>query len=661
MSTTFEIQKRMAELAETLEYHSKKYYVEDAPEISDYDYDMLFRELVTLEEKYPELADKNSPTKRVGGKALEKFEKVSHTVPLGSLQDVFSYEELEAFLARIGGDGVEYSVEAKIDGLSVALRYENGRLVRGATRGDGFVGENVTENIRTIRSIPLTIPYSGVLEVRGEVFMPRATFEKLNAQRTEKGEALFANPRNAAAGSLRQLDSKITAARELDIFVFNLQYCDKSFENHDESLEFIRSLGFNVLPLRKTVSRVSEVVDFIAHIGEQRDDLPYDIDGAVVKVNSIPLRLEIGENTSTPKWAVAYKYPPEVKAARLLDITVAIGRTGVLTPTAVLEPVRLAGTTVRAASLHNMDIIHGRDIRIGDMVFVRKAGDIIPEIIGSDDKARTGTEQVFRMPETCPSCGERIVRDEDEAAYRCTNASCPAQLLRNIEHFASRGAMNIDGLGEAVVKGLVESGLIRDAADLYYLTADRVKDLDRMGEKSAQNLINAIEESKTRGLDRLITSLGIRQVGEKASKSLARHFGDIEALFTATAEDLTAIPDIGGITAGCIVDFFAHPQTREMITRLREAGVVTISEEDDKDAPKPFMGLTFVVTGTLSTMSRDEANTLIESLGGKAAGSVSKKTSFVVAGESAGSKLTKAQSLGVPVLTESEFLEKAGK
>ena len=659
MKIPAEIQKRMAELAKILEYHSKKYYIEDAPEISDYDYDMLFRELVRLEEENPELADPNSPTKRVGGKALEKFEKVSHTVPLGSLQDVFSYEELEAFLSKIGGDGNAYSVESKIDGLSVALRYEQGHLVRGATRGDGFVGENVTENIRTIRSIPLTIPYEGTLEVRGEVFMPRATFEKLNSVRAENGEALFANPRNAAAGSLRQLDSKITAARELDIFIFNLQYCDKAFENHDESLDFIKSLGFNVLPLRKTVYKVSDVVDFIAHIGEERDDLPYDIDGAVVKINSIPLRLEIGENTSTPKWAVAYKYPPEVKSARLLDITVAIGRTGVLTPTAVLEPVRLAGTTVRAASLHNIDIIHSRDIRIGDMVFVRKAGDIIPEIIGSDEKARNGSEQVFRMPETCPSCGEKILRDEDEAAYRCTNAACPAQLLRNIEHFASRGAMNIDGLGEAVVKELVESGLIHSAADLYYVSAEEIEDLDRMGKKSAQNLMSAIEASKTRGLDRLITAFGIRQVGEKASRSIARHFGDIEKLFGATAEELTAIPDIGSITASCIVDFFAHPQTREMVTKLQNAGVVTVlSEDKGGDAPKPFAGLTLVVTGTLSSMSRDEANALIERLGGKAASSVSKKTSFVVAGENAGSKLTKAQTLGVPILTESEFIEK---
>lgn len=655
-----DIQKEIISLREQLEYHSRKYYVEDAPEISDYDYDMMFRRLTELEEKYPGYRDENSPTKRVGGRALEKFEKVSHTVPLNSLQDVFSFEELTDFLDKIGGDGLEYSVEAKIDGLSVALRYENGVLVRGATRGDGTVGENVTENIRTIRSIPLTIPYRGILEVRGEVYMPRASFERLNEQREKNGEALFANPRNAAAGSLRQLDSKITASRGLDIFIFNLQYCDRTFTKHDETLDFAAEQGFHVIPLRKTVKTVREASDFVAYIGEQREGLPYDIDGAVIKVNDLAQRTLIGENTSTPKWAVAYKYPPEVKATRLTDITVAVGRTGVLTPAAVLEPVRLAGTTVKAATLHNLDIIKERDIRIGDMVFVRKAGDIIPEIIGADEKARTGNEIVFEMPEKCPSCGEKIVRDEDEAAYRCTNAACPAQLLRNIEYFASRGAMNIDGLGEAVVKALVDAGMVKDVSDLYYLEAEKIADLDRMGQKSAENLITAIENSKTRGLEVLLCALGIRQVGNKAAKAVARQLGSIDALFETTTEQLTAIPDIGPVTAESITDFFAHPQTRTIIGKLKNAGVLmTAATLPDENTPQPFAGLTFVVTGTLPTLTREGANEFIESRGGKAASSVSKKTNYVVAGTDAGSKLTKAQQLGVPVIDEAKLRELA--
>ncbi len=653
------LMQKIEELRKTLEYHAYQYYVKDSPQISDYEYDRLYRELLDLEAAHPEWDDPHSPTKRVGGQALDKFEKVSHTVPLGSLTDVFSFEELENFLKNTGEQD-SYSVEAKIDGLSVALRYENGKLVRGATRGDGRIGEDVTANLRTIMSIPLTIPYTGVLEVRGEVYMPRSSFERVNAEREEKGEPKFANPRNAAAGSLRQLDPKIAAARGLDIFVFNLQYCEKVFSCHDETLSFLSEQGFKIIPLIATLRGYDEIVAMIRRIGELRDELPYDIDGAVVKENVLSRREELGETANTPKWAVAYKYPPERKATKLTDIVVQVGRTGVLTPNAVLEPVRLAGTTVSRATLHNIDFITEKDIRIGDTVWVQKAGDIIPEVVSVDKEKRNGGECRYTMPDRCPSCGEPVVKDDEEAAVRCTNSSCPAQLIRNLSYFASRSAMNIDGLGEAVVKSLCDRQLVKQAADLYYLQAKDVAALDRMGEKSAANLIAAIEDSKARGPEKLLCAFGIRQVGEKAAKAITQKFYDLYELFTATEEELTAIPDVGAITAGHIIDFFSHPQTREMLDAMKAAGVVT-SKERTLPESGVLDGMTFVLTGTLPTMKRDEAAALIERHGGKTASSVSKKTTYVLAGAEAGSKLAKAEQLGIPILSEEELLSMLGR
>ncbi len=646
------IKTEIDELRKKLEYHSYKYYVEDAPEISDFEYDAIFRRLQDLENEHPEFDDPNSPTKRVGGIALDKFEKVTHTVPLGSLSDVFSFDELNSFLSDKEDD--EFSVEAKIDGLSVALRYENGNLVRGATRGNGLVGEDVTANIRTIRSIPLTIPYKGVLEVRGEVYLPRANFEKLNKRREEKGETLFANPRNAAAGSLRQLDSKIAAERGLDIFIFNLQYCDKTFTSHDESLDFLRELGFKIIPLIKTIKGSAAICDMIKHIGELRDELAYDIDGAVVKENLLSRRDELGETSSTPKWAVAYKYPPEKKLTKLTDIVIQVGRTGALTPNAVLSPVRLAGTTVSRATLHNIDFITEKDIRIGDSVYVQKAGDIIPEVVSVEKKDRNGSEIAYEMPKFCPSCGEPVSRDPDEAVVRCTNVSCPAQIVRTISYFASRPAMNIDGLGEAVVSLLIDNGLIKNVADIYYLDPNDVSKLDRMGEKSAENLISAINGSKTRGADRLLSAFGIRQVGEKAAKNIINAYPDIDMLFDLNEEQLSEVDDIGLITARSIVDFFSHPDTRILVDRLKAAGVVTVKEKSLKG--NKLEGMTFVLTGTLPTMSRSDASALIEENGGKTSSSVSKKTTYVVAGAEAGSKLTKAESLGITVIDEEGLL-----
>lgn len=648
------LMQKIEELRKKLEYHAYKYYVEDSPEISDYEYDMMFRELQKLEEEHPEYSNENSPTKRVGGKALDKFVKVRHTVPLGSLADVFSFEELKEYLTNTGVDD-EFSVEAKIDGLSVALRYENGRFVRGVTRGDGVIGEDVTENLRTVNSIPLSIPYKGILEVRGEVYMPRNSFEKLNAAREEHGEPQFANPRNAAAGSLRQLDSKITAARGLDIFVFNLQVCDKTFTKHDETLDFLRSQGFKVIPLVKTLSGYEAITKQITEIGNIRENLPYDIDGAVVKENDLSRRIQLGETANTPKWAVAYKYPPERKPTKLLDIIVQVGRTGVLTPNAILEPIRLAGTSVSRATLHNLDYIRDKDIRIGDTVYVQKAGDIIPEVVLTDKKSRTGTEIEYKMPEYCPSCGEPVAFSPDEAAVRCTNSACPAQLIRNITYFASRSAMNIDGLGEGVVKLLCENGLVKNCADLYKLEVSQLASLERMGEKSASNLVEAINQSKERGLDRLICAFGIRQVGEKAAKAVAEKFGNIDELFDTTVEKLTEIPDVGEITAMNIVNFFSHPQTRIIVDELKHYGVRTVSLRRASNGNK-LEGLVFVLTGTLPTMSRDEASALIEKNGGKTSSSVSQKTSFVLAGAEAGSKLEKAQKLGVPIIEENDFL-----
>ena len=652
MSDKTIIEKEIKELREKIEYHSRKYYVEDAPEISDYEYDKMFYTLVRLEEENPEFADVNSPTRRVGGKALDKFEKITHTYPLKSLSDVFSYEELGDFVRKIKADypDAEFSVECKIDGLSVAIHYENGELVYGATRGDGLIGELVTENIRTIGSVPLKIEYTGTLEVRGEVYMPKSSFEKVNAEREENGEALFANPRNAAAGSLRQLDSKIAASRGLDIFVFNLQYCDKNFNSHNETFDFMRENGFKVIPFAKVVSEFDEIIDTIKEIGEKRGTLPFDIDGMVIKVNSLSLREEIGEGSGTPKWAVAYKFPPEEKETELLSIDIQVGRTGVLTPIANLSPVRLAGTTVSRATLHNLDFIRERDIRVGSTVTVRKAGDIIPEIVSAK---HTEGLPMYNFPESCPACGEKVSRGE-EAAIRCTNSACPAQLRRNLVHFASKGAMDIDGFGPAVADALCDKGLVKNVADIYYLKEEDLISLERMGEKSVKNLLNAIENSKTRGLAKLLYALGIGQIGDKTADSLAQNYTDIEDFFTVSAEKLVEIDDIGDIVSKCVCDFFAHPSTRETIDRLKDAGVVTASAKKEKKDNR-FEGITFVLTGTLPTLTRSEAEEIIISHGGKTSSSVSKKTGIVLAGAEAGSKLTKAEQLGVKIIDEEEF------
>ena len=651
------------ELRKTLIYHAERYYVYDSPEISDYDYDMMYARLLSLEEKYPSLVVPDSPTQRVGGKALEKFEKVTHKVKMNSLSDVFSYEEIEDFVIRVRntvGD-VVFSVEPKIDGLSVALSYENGVFAGGATRGDGEVGEDVSENLKTVYSIPLVLKKPLTLTVRGEVYMPVSAFEKINAKREAEGKALMANPRNAAAGSLRQLDSKITAQRKLDIFVFNLQEGDiyddgRLPTDHSETLEALRELGFKTLEHTVLAHNTAEIIEHIKYIGNMREALGYDIDGIVIKVNSLSDRIKLGEGTNTPKWAVAYKYPPEEKETKLLDITVAVGRTGVLTPNAVLSPVRLAGTVVSRATLHNLEFIRERNIKLGDTVIVRKAGDIIPEVVRAVIDKRDGSEREFMMPTRCPSCNEPVFYDADEAAAaRCTNSACPAQLSRSIEHFASKGAMNIDGLGPQIVELLLEAGLIKDVADLYLLKADDVASLERMGKKSADNLIKSIENSKSAGLERLIYALGIRNIGEVAAVALAARFKTLTACFDATVEELCAIEDFGEITAECVVNFFSHEPNRRLCERLIEAGLVT--ESVAVAASNKFEGLTFVLTGTLPTMSRDEAGALIKKNGGKVSGSVSSKTSYVVAGEAAGSKLTKAQALGVKIISEDELLE----
>ena len=656
------LRARAEQLRRELEYHAKQYYVYDAPVISDYEYDQLYYELVHLEEDYPELDDPASPTHRVGGKALDKFEKVTHTARMDSLSDVFSYDELGDFIHRVHEvlPDAPFSVEPKIDGLSVSLRYVGGVLTQGATRGDGITGEDVTSNIKTIFDIPLTLPEPLDLVVRGEVYMPRAVFERLNAKREAEGTALLANPRNAAAGSLRQLDPNITAQRALSIFVFNFQegslYLDgHAPETHTETLDRLAELGFTTLRETAVCTTHTDIVAHIESLGAKRDDLAYDIDGVVIKLDRLADRTRMGEGTNTPKWAVAYKFPPEQKITKLESVTVAVGRTGVLTPTANLSPVRLAGTTVSRATLHNLDFIRERDIHLGDYVTVQKAGDIIPEVVCAHPEKRDGTEIPFEMPTVCPSCGEPVFREEGEAAVRCTNAACPAQLSRGIEHFASKDAMDIDGLGPQIVEALIRADLIRDPADLYTLKAEQVANLERMGEKSAQNLIAAIERSKGAGLERLLYALGIRNIGAVAAAALGARFGTLEAAMEATVEDLCAIPDFGEITALCVVNYFSHEQNRNLCRRLADAGLVTTSTA----APTSdrYAGKTFVLTGTLPTMSRDEASALIKAQGGKVSGSVSKKTDYVVAGEAAGSKLTKANELGVTVIDEATLLE----
>ena len=649
--------EEMKQLRETLNAHGYRYYVLDDPQISDYEYDHMLRRLEDLEREHPEEITPDSPTQRVGGPTLSEFAPVEHPVPLESLQDVFNGGEVEEFLERVAGTfpDAEYSVEPKVDGLSVALEYRDGVFVRGATRGDGRVGEDVTENLRTIRSIPMTLPEKlPRLIVRGEVYMARSVFEEINARRELEGKPLMANPRNAAAGSLRQLDPKVAAQRRLDIAVFNLQLAEgRTFTSHTETLDYLKDQHFKVISGRR-LRRLPEIMEEIERLNDTRMERPFDMDGAVIKLNSLADREVLGSTAKCPKWAIAYKYPPEKKPAKVLDIVVQVGRTGVLTPKAVLSPVRLAGTTVTNATLHNQDYITQKDIRIGDTVIVQKAGEIIPEVVEVVPGERPETAQPYFLPDTCPVCGAPVTRDPDGAAVRCTGAECPAQLLRNLTHFASRNAMDIDGLGPAVMNQLIESGLVKTAADLYGLRAEEIAQLDRMGAKSAQNAVEAIAKSRENDLWRLLFALGIRQVGEKAAKVLAARFGSFDALANASEEELTAIDDVGPITARYLREWLESPQSRDLIARLKVAGVNM--ESRTKPIDSRFAGQTFVLTGALTRFTRDEAAEMIEQRGGKAAGSVSKKTTCVVAGENAGSKLKKAQELQIPVLTEEEFL-----
>ncbi len=673
--------KRIEELRRLLRYHSKLYYEKDEPEISDYEYDMMFRELTELEAAHPELDSAASPTHRVGGSADDRFAKVRHPVKMGSLTDVFSFDELRAFvdkakqqLADMGETEVLFSVEPKIDGLSVELTYENGSFVLGATRGDGVVGEDVTANLYEIKSIPHKLPEPLSLTVRGEVYMPRDMFAKLNAAKEEAGEKLWANPRNAAAGSLRRLDPSETGERGLSIFVFNFQtgelYADgRAPETHSETVDRLKELGFTVIDMLRVTGDTDEIIKAIKELGERRDSLPNDIDGVVIKANSLRQRGLLGENTSTPKWAVAYKFPPEEKRTKLIDIALQVGRTGVVTPNAVLEPIRLAGTSVSRATLHNIDIIREKDIRIGDTVIVRKAGDIIPEIVGSVPECRTGEEKPFRFPECCPSCGEKLVFDSDdgedgaetdgEGAVRCINPSCPAQLERRLIHFASKGAMGIDGMGPAVVKLLKDAGLVSSPADIYRLRAEDIEKLPRMGTLSAQKLAASIEASKSAGASRLLFALGVRHIGEAASEDICRRFGGIYPLFDADEDEIAKINDIGAVTAHSLKEFFALPETRELVDSLAESGVIT--EYTGTAAGNSLEGLTFVLTGTLPTLSRSEASAKLKALGAKVAGSVSSKTSYVVAGEAAGSKLDRANQLGITVIDENGLFELLGE
>ncbi len=651
------IQKEMNELNEKLEYYAKKYYEDDAPIISDYDYDMLLRKLSELEKQYPEYKLPNSLTQRVGGKVLEKFTQVQHKVQMQSLQDAFSYDELIAFDKRVREviEDPEYVLEPKIDGLSVSLEYENGIFVRGSTRGDGLVGEDVTENIKTIKTVPLKInepiPF---IEVRGEAYISKSRFEFLNQQREDEELPLFANPRNAAAGSIRQLDSSVCASRGLDLLVFNLQDAE-GFEDisHDSTLNKLSDLGFNVNKVWGHYKTIDSVIEGIKEIGENRSNFEFDIDGAVIKVDNYDHRTILGSTAKVPKWAIAYKYPPEEKETKLLDIVIQVGRTGVLTPNAVLDTVRLAGTNVSKATLNNADFIKNKDIRIGDTVIVRKAGDIIPEIVGVNIDKRPVNTHEYIMPINCPSCNAPTYREQGQAAVRCTNPSCPAQLKRNIVHFASRDAMDIEGLGVALVDQLIENKMITCPSDLYNLDFNKVASLDRMAEKSAQNLKNAIDRSRSAGLDQLLFAMGIRNVGKQTAKLLAKKYKSIDAIMSATKDDLLSTDEVGEIIAENIINFFSLEQTVNMINELKKCGVNT--EYSDTLESDKFAGLTFVLTGKLTKYVRDEASTLIEQRGGKVSSSVSKKTNYVIAGEDAGSKLDKATKLGVTIISEEEF------
>ena len=659
-----EAKERIEELRKKTEYFAKKYYDEDKPEISDFEYDMMMVELRNLEKEYPEFKSEDSLTQKVGGHVKEGFQKVTHEVPLQSLQDVFSIAEVNEYIGKINEKAKEnnienkrYVVETKIDGLSSALEYKQGKFVRGATRGNGLVGENVTENLKTIKTIPMELNEKIDIIVRGEVFISKKDFEKMNQKREEEGEELFANARNAAAGSLRQLDSKITKTRPLDIYIFNVQKIEgKEFNSHFEELEYLEKLGFNVNPVRIPCKDEKEVEEAIKEIGRKRERLTFDIDGAVVKVDDLKFREILGQTAKTPRWAIAYKYPPERKETKLKDIICQVGRTGVITPMAILEPVKVAGSTISKTTLHNEDFIKEKDLKIGDTVVIQKAGDVIPEIVEVKKNKRTGEEKDFQMPKVCPVCGAEAVREEGEAAVRCTGIECPAKLFRNLVHFASREAMNIDGLGEQIIKQLLDKNLISNMADIYSLTLEDIASLKKNGKKFAENLINAINNSKQNDLYRLITAFGIRHVGTKAAKVLAKKYKTMDRLIEVTSSELALVEDIGPIMADSIREFFLQDQTIDLIKRLKQAGVnMKYIEEEGSD--ERFFGKTFVLTGTLEKYTRGEAGNIIEKFGGKTSSSVSKKTDYVLAGDEPGSKLTKAQTLGVKIITEQEFDE----
>lgn len=657
-------EKRIKELRKQVEYHAKRYYDDDNPEITDFEYDMMMLELRTLESQFPELITKDSLTQKVGGTVKEGFQKVEHEVPLQSLQDVFDFDEIEAFDERVkkqaeenGIENPQYVVETKIDGLSAALEYVDGKFVRGATRGNGLLGEDVTENLKTIKTIPQELSEKINITVRGEVFISKKDFEEMNQEREENEEETFANARNAAAGSLRQLDSNITKNRPLDIYIFNVQKIEgKEFNSHYEELEYLRKLGFNVNPVLIPCKDTEEVIKAIQKIGEDRENLTFGIDGAVVKVDDLNLRKIMGTTSKVPKWAIAYKYPPERKETILKDITFQVGRTGVITPMAILEPVKVAGSTISKTTLHNEDFVKEKGLKIGDRVIIQKAGDVIPEIVEAVVSKRTGEEKDFEMPKVCPVCGAEAVREEGEAAVRCTGIECPAKLYRNLVHFVSREAMNIDGLGENIIGVLLEKKMISNIADIYDLKFEDIASLKKNGKKFAQNLIDSINASKENDLYRLITAFGIRHVGVKAAKILAKTYNNIDNLAEADVENLSQVEDIGPIVANSIREFFEQEQTKDLISRLKQAGVNTQRlKEDDED--ERFTGKTFVLTGSLENFSREEASNIIEKFGGKTSSSVSKKTSYVLAGEDAGSKLTKAQNLGVTIITEQEFAD----
>ncbi|MCB5745426.1 NAD-dependent DNA ligase LigA [Intestinibacter bartlettii] len=655
-------QKRIEELINLINYHNEKYYNQDSPEIEDFEYDNLMKELIKLEEENPELKRNDSPSNRVGGKPLDKFEQVVHKIPMLSLSNAYSWEDLKDFDSRVreaAGSDVEYVVEFKIDGLSVGLNYNNGIFESGATRGNGIVGENITKNLMTIKNIPLNIDEKGELTVRGEVYISKKDFEEINKIQEEQDQPLYANPRNLAAGSLRQLDSKLTAKRPLDIFIFNLEDINsKQFKTHSESLEYLKQLGFHVSPEFKVFKTMDEIIEYIKYWTEHREDLGFGIDGMVIKVNNLAQREQMGYTAKSPRWAIAYKFPAERKETKLLDIVVEVGRTGTITPTAVLEPIRLAGTTVSRATLHNEDYINEKDIKINDTVLVQKAGDIIPQVVEVIKEKRTGEEIEFKMPEECPVCGEPTVRLEGEAAVKCINISCPAQIRRGIIHFASREAMDIDGLGESIITLLLKQGLIKDISDLYYLKKEQISVLERMGDKSATNLINAINKSKENDLWRFINGLGIKLIGTKAAKVLASEFKDLDKLMNATEQELINLEEFGQTMADSVVEFFKEEKNISVIEKLKEAGVNTkLIESDDADIPKIFEKMKIVLTGTLPTLKRNDAKEMIEKRGGKATSSVSKSTSFVLAGEEAGSKLTKANDLGIKVIDEEKFLQ----